>query len=147
LIIGTNVVTSTLVMAQPSNSQFVRFSAFMRCAMAVGLVLAMLLQTAKPLWVTKSAPTARMQYGALHASHWQAQGADEAGWASLEDWEEELEEDWGTDLQISSQRLRSIHGPSLFRSNQKRTNLVLGSLRRPLYELYCQRNIHLLSIA
>jgi hypothetical protein len=134
-------------MAQPSNTQSVRFSNYMRCAMAVGLVLAMLLQTAKPLLDTRSAPTARMQYGALHASHWQAQGADEAGWASLEDWEEELEEDWGTDLQTSSQKLGSIHGSSWFRSNQKRTNLVLGSLRRPLYELYCQRNIHLLSIA
>jgi hypothetical protein len=134
-------------MAPLASPRSVHFSAFMRCVMAVGLVLAMLLQTAKPLLGTMSAPTARMQYGARQVSHWQAQGADDAGWASLEDWEEELEEDWGTDLQSSSQKLCSIHGPLLLRSNLKRTNLVLGSLRRPLYELYCQRNLHLFSIA
>ena len=118
-----------------------------RCMMAIGLMLAMLLQIVKPLWVESvvSAPILN-QY--LHAPHWQPADAEQASkWASLEEWEEEWEEDISLQSACLIEATTKTPIAKGVDSNQKRSNLVLRSLGRPLYDLHCSRKTHLTFLA
>lgn len=115
--------------------------------MAIGLMLAMLLQIVKPLWVESVVSTPILnQY--LHAPHWQPADAEQASkWASLEEWEEEWEEDISLQSACLIEATTKTPIAKGVDSNQKRSNLVLRSLGRPLYDLHCSRKTHLTFLA